>query len=77
MRRMMGWMAASLLVVALGGCASTASSSGTPCESCNYAYMPLNSKRTERQVWCIVDGKTVDCKKNSPECPECAKQMKK
>ena len=73
MRRLMGWALAPMLAVALAGCASTGGST-TPCESCDYGYVPLK-KSMERQVWCYVDGKKVDCKKNPPECPACAKGM--
>jgi hypothetical protein len=72
MRRLMGWALAPMLVAALAGCASTGGS--TPCESCDYGYVPVK-KSMERQVWCYVDGKKVDCKKNPAECPACAKHM--
>ncbi len=67
MRGLIAWA----LAVAMAGCASTGS---TPCESCDYGFVPVK-KDMERQVWCYVDGKKVDCKKNPAECPSCAKRM--
>jgi hypothetical protein len=66
---------AVVVAIGLAGCASTGSS-GTPCESCDYGYVPVG-KRSERRVWCIKDGKTLDCKKSPPECPECAKAVQR
>ena len=71
MRRFLGWAAVAVMAVAMVGCANTGKAS-TPCESCDYGYVPVG-KRSERRVWCIKDGKTLDCTKNPPECPDCAK----
>lgn len=60
-------LAVSSLVVV-----SCATMGSTPCESCNYAYVPVK-KSSERQVFCEINGKRVDCKKTPAECPECAK----
>jgi len=73
MIRMMQWVCVSVLAITLAGCASSGGSA-TPCEQCDYGYVPVK-KMTERRVWCIVDGKKVDCTKNPAECPECAKKM--
>ena len=66
-------------VVVLGmasfsGCATQTGKPSTPCESCTYGYVPVG-KSSERRVWCVKDGKTLDCMKKPAECPECAKQM--
>ena len=75
MRRFLGWTAAAVLAVGMVGC-TNAGKSGEPCESCTYAYVPVK-KTSERQTFCEVNGKRVDCKKNPPECPECAKNAGK
>lgn len=72
MPRWMQWVCVSVLATILAGCAGTGGS-GTPCEQCDYGYS--SKKRPDRDVWCFIDGKKVDCKKNPPECPECAKRM--
>ena len=40
----------------------------------SYAQRELESLPlgTQRNTWCIKDGKILDCQKNPPECPECA-----
>jgi len=73
MRRFLSWTAAVVMAIALAGCASTGSS-GKGCESCDYGYVPVK-KSSDRRVWCIKDGKMLDCTKNPPECPECAKKL--
>lgn len=70
MRHFLSVAMAVVVVIGLAGCASNGSS-GTPCESCDYGYVPVK-KSMERRVWCVKDGKTLDCKKSPPECPECA-----
>jgi hypothetical protein len=73
MRRLMGWTSALVLAVALAGCAETGHSSKEPCIDCTYAYLP-SGKQTNRKPVCIYEGKLMDCTKNPPECPECAKR---
>lgn len=72
MGKMMGWACTAVLAALLAGCATTGGG-GTPCEQCNYGWTNV-LKRPDRQVWCFIDGKKVDCMKNPPECPECAKK---
>jgi hypothetical protein len=31
-------------------------------------------KHTEWRDFCVVNGRSVDCTKNPPQCPECAKE---
>lgn len=75
MQRFLGWTLASLLALAIAGCANTGGGD-MPCEKCDYGYVPVR-KSMERRVWCIVDGKKMDCRKVPPECPECAKAAQK
>lgn len=68
---------AVVMAIALAGCAGTGTTPGTPCEKCEYGYVSvqkdLSGRRVNRLAVCIVDGKTMDCTKNPPECPDCAK----
>lgn len=73
MKAIMGVLSA-LVLAGVAGCAGMSTAS-TPCESCNYGYVPVK-KTSERRVWCVIDGKTVDCKKDPAGCPECAKAHK-
>jgi hypothetical protein len=76
MHRLSIWMCGGALALLLAGCATT--SSGLPCESCDWGYRtvtekPVKALPLERRVFCVIDGKVVDCKKTPAECPECAK----
>jgi len=72
MRQILSVAMALVVAVGLAGCTSPGmGSSGMACENCTYGYVPVK-KSMERREWCIKDGKMLDCKKNPPECPECA-----
>ena len=73
MKAIMGVLTA-LVLAGVAGCAGMSTAS-TPCGSCTYGYIPVK-KTSERRVWCVVEGKTVDCKKDPAACPECAKAHK-
>ncbi len=74
MSRMNRLLASAVILAGIAGCSSnlTPAERGMPCNECDYGYVPVK-KQTERRVWCIKDGKTLDCKKNPAECPECRK----
>jgi hypothetical protein len=65
-----------VVVVALGlaGCASTPPAS-SPCGSCKWSARNTQGPAGDPVVYCVVDGKKMDCRKSPPECPECAKAM--
>ncbi|HXG60073.1 MAG TPA: hypothetical protein VNO22_01755 [Planctomycetota bacterium] len=58
------------LLALLAGCASAARA-GLPCEQCRFGVP--DRKANPPKIYCVVEGKSVDCRKNPPECPECAK----
>jgi hypothetical protein len=65
----MAFLAAALAT----GCASS-SSSGMTCEHCKFA---VPDKKTDPpKLYCVIDGKKVDCRKTPADCPDCAKMMK-
>lgn len=69
------WLGAAVPVLALllGGCGGPrVGSTAYPCEQCNYGYVSVK-KNVERRVWCVKDGKTLDCLKTPAECPECVR----
>lgn len=72
MPRALGYFAAVLLLATFAGCSSnlTPEERGMPCNQCDYGYVPVKHT-SERRVWCIKDGKTLDCKKTPAECPQC------
>lgn len=70
----MGWTMMFVVAILLAGCASTQSSS-MPCAKCKWGAKNTQGPMTDPMVYCVVDGKKVDCTKNPPECPECAKAM--
>lgn len=72
MKRLLMWAAAPVLAVVMAGCAAQPGTAAYPCENCNYGYVPAK-KTPERKVWCVIDGKMVDCQKNPGACPACAK----
>jgi hypothetical protein len=72
MKRVWLWAAAPLLAFAAAGCTPQVGSSAYPCENCNYGYVQAK-KSSERKVWCVIDGKTVDCQKDPAACPGCKK----
>jgi uncharacterized protein YceK len=76
MRQLLSVSMALVVAIGLAGCSSnlTPEQRGMPCSSCDYGYVPVG-KHSERRVWCIKDGKTLDCKKSPPECPECARAI--
>ena len=76
MSRTMNLFGILLILATVAGCSSnlTPAERGMPCSECDYGYVPVK-KQTERRVWCVKDGKTLDCKKNPAECPECRKMM--
>jgi len=71
-----------ILLAVVAGCSSNNAhehnhahgQQGTPCDHCDYGYVPVKHT-SERRVWCIKDGKMLDCQKNPAECPECRKMM--
>ncbi len=71
MNRLMTWTVALVMAVALAGCAATPQS-GLPCDHCTAAVTHVN-KRAEYKVYCVVDGKVVDCRTNPEGCPTCKK----
>ena len=72
MPRRLALVASAFVIAIIAGCSSnlTPEQQGMPCNECDYGYVPVR-KTTERRVWCIKDGKTLDCKKTPAECPEC------
>lgn len=72
MPRTLSLLAAALVLAGSAGCSSnlTPQERGMPCNECDYGYVPVR-KTVERRVWCIKDGKTLDCKKTPAECPQC------
>ena len=69
------WVTVALLAAALTGCASgqaQPAASGMPCENCKYGVRSVG-KALPVRVFCVVDGKEVDCRKTPAECPECKK----
>ncbi len=72
MKTLVGWLMAAVMAVGVAGCTTTSGGgSGMPCEQCTYGYVPVK-KSSERRVWCVIDGKTVDCQKDPTACPGCA-----
>jgi hypothetical protein len=74
--RRLALTASALLLGIVAGCSSNQSSESRemPCNDCDYGYVPVKHA-AERRVWCIQDGKTLDCTKNPAECPECRKHL--
>ena len=66
-------LAVGLVLAVLASCAS-GPKSGLPCDDCTYGV--ADQKASPPRVFCVVDGKETDCRKNPPECPECAKHKK-
>lgn len=64
-----------LLAVGFVGCAATGGPSNQPCASCVDGVATVK-KSSEKHAYCVVNGKQVDCSKNPPECPSCAKAGK-
>lgn len=76
--RAAGSLAIVMMVTILAGCSSTPESKETPCEQCDYGYVPVRGgKSVERRVWCVKDGKTLDCAKTPAECPQCRRILEK
>ena len=75
MARFMKVAAAVLLTVGFVGCATSGAPSNQPCASCSQGTATVK-KGTETHAYCVVNGKQVDCTKNPPECPACAKAGK-
>lgn len=78
----MAWLKTSLAAAVLaalaacgGGGTDTRAASGSPCARCKYGVS--DQKASPPAVYCMVEGKKVDCRKNPAECPECAKAMMK
>jgi hypothetical protein len=46
------------------------------CTDCSYHFVTVG-KHSERRDFCEVDGRQVDCTKNPPECPMCAKRQQR
>lgn len=76
MSRILSTLTAAIILAAFAGCSSnlTPEERGMPCNECDYGYVPVR-KTMERRVWCIKDGKTLDCKRTPTECPECRRRM--
>ena len=62
-----------MLAVGIAGCAGAAKS-GMPCERCRYGVQSVGKAQPPR-IFCVVDGKEVDCRKNPEACPDCRKHM--
>jgi hypothetical protein len=59
------------------GCAGPSKPSWIPCASCKYQSDPNKTPHDPHPyVYCIIDGREVDCRKNPPECPECARKLR-
>ena len=70
-----GLFASAVVLAVVAGCSSNDLSpqqKGMPCNECAYGYVPVKHT-VERRVWCVKDGKTLDCNKVPAECPECRK----
>jgi uncharacterized lipoprotein YbaY len=76
MRQILSMAIGAVLAIALAGCAST-STSNAPCASCKWSAKNSQGPAGDPKLGCVVDGKTVDCKKTPPECPECAKAVQR
>ena len=74
MKRLISSLAVVVAVVALAGCAG-AGKSGLPCEDCRYGVQSVGKAQPPR-IFCVVNGKEVDCRKDPSGCQECAKSMK-
>ncbi len=72
MRRVLGWAAAAVLAIAFAGCSSPPQPSWFPCQKCHYR-VDAQSHDPHARIYCVIEGREVDCKKNPPECPECRK----
>lgn len=70
MRKLLACTAAVVMAIALGACASGPGSAMMPCEKCSYRYATVG-KQSDRQVFCKVGDKEIDCKKNPGDCPGC------
>ena len=70
MRTLIGWMMAGVAAVILAGCA-TSGGSNLPCESCKFGV--ADKKASPPKIYCVVDGKQVDCMSNPGACPGCKK----
>ncbi len=65
-------LAATLVLGVAAGCAGV-SKAGLPCENCRFGVP--DRKGEPPKIYCLVEGKSVDCRKNPPECPECKKAV--
>jgi hypothetical protein len=76
MSRTFALLASAVLLAIVAGCSSnpTPAEQGMPCNQCDNGYVPVKHT-VDRRVWCIQDGKMLDCKKNPAECPECRKAL--
>ena len=71
MRKVLNWTLAGVLGVILAGCATGGGPAATTCESCRYA---VPDKKTDpAKIYCVVDGKQIDCRTNPGACPGCKK----
>jgi hypothetical protein len=75
MRKLLTWASAIALAVTLAACTAPSSSSA-PCASCKWGVKNTQGPMQDPVTYCVVDGKKMDCSKNPPECPECAKAQR-
>jgi hypothetical protein len=48
-----------------------------PCETCKYRSDPNKNPHDPHPfTYCIIEGKEVDCRKDPPDCPECARKAR-
>jgi hypothetical protein len=73
MRTLAAFGTAVLLVVSVS-CANTRELE-KPCAQCVEGVATVK-KNVERRVFCVVNGRQVDCTKNPPECPKCAQMLR-
>lgn len=59
---------ASLAMAVLASC-TMGPKSGLPCDDCRFGV--ATQKAQPPRVFCVVNGKEVDCRKSPAECPEC------
>jgi hypothetical protein len=76
--RSLAWLAAVTISLALvGGCASPSQQPWRPCETCRYRHDPNKDPHDPHPyAYCVINGMEVDCRKNPPECPECARKLR-
>jgi hypothetical protein len=76
MHRFLVWTVAAVLAIALTGCSSPQKPSWFPCQTCKYR-VDSQAHDPHPRVYCVIDGREADCRKNPPECPECAKAVQR